>query len=109
MSNLFEHLGNIDHDHKQLQQIDELQQAFNKVKKGYEKDYILKLKGAIDEVKSRLKNNCGMHKAVEIYIQKYVIGTEEFKNNAREELYEILAAEMLQTFQTLSHTSCSIM
>lgn len=106
MSNLFQQLGVIEEDQKRLESISKLEDAFNEVKASYAQEYNSTLSEALDQIKIRMKKNPKMVEAVEGYVNKHC--KEESKGQAAEELYGMLAAEMLQTFQALSHASCLV-
>jgi len=108
MSNsLFKDLTTIETDQKQLESIERLQQAFIDVRRSYRQEYHDSLEHLLTNVKDKMKKNPGMVDAVATYIERFV--DEEKHEEAREELYNILAAEMLQTIQTLQHTNCMVM
>ena len=89
-----------------LEQINKLQEAFSDVKASYREHYAEDLNRLLTTFKSKMKNNNNISRVVNEYINKYI--DNEQRHNAREELYDILGAEMLETFMTLSHTSCTI-
>jgi predicted Zn-dependent protease len=89
-----------------LEQINKLQEAFTEVKASYREHYAEDLNKLLTTFKSRMKNNDNISQVVNDYIDKYI--NSEHRQSAREELYNILGAEMLETFMTLSHTSCTI-
>jgi uncharacterized protein YggL (DUF469 family) len=107
MENLFHKIYTIEEDEDKLNQINKLQAAFKEVKSSYVHEHDDNLREVINIIKNKLKVNKGMHDAVEGYIERYV--KEEMKHEAREQLYDMLAAELLQTMQVLSHTSCAIL
>lgn len=47
-----------------------------------------------------------MREAVEIFVNSYVC--QDKKEEATEAMYNMLAAELIQTYQALSHASCVI-
>ena len=105
--NLFQDLITIETDQKQLESIDRLQQAFADVRQNYRQEYTDSLTHLIDHVKMKMKRNEGIVEAVRLFVFKFV--PVENHEEATEELYNLLAAEMLQTIQTLQHTTCSMM
>lgn len=106
MSDIFKQLGVIEEDYKRLESITKLQEAFNEVKASYSTEYNSTLEKVLGEVKVKMRNNSKMREAVESYVKNYVKpGVEK---QAEEALYNMLAAELLHTFQAISHTSCNI-
>ena len=106
MDNLFSDIGRLDSERLSLEQINRLQDAFNDVKKSYDYKYEEDLNSVIKSMRQRLQSNQMICDTVNNYIQKYV--SSDKQDNAKEELYNILSAEMLQTLVALSHTSCII-
>jgi hypothetical protein len=107
-NNLFRQIGIVDTDGQRLESIRHLEKAFNEVKESYSREYDQTLTNVIEQIKNRMKQNLKMRQAVDGFIQSYV-SNENKKTEATEVLYGMLAAELAQTFQALSHTSCSIM
>ena len=107
---LFSQLSVIEEDKNRLESINRLQEAFDEVGSSYANEYNTALSNALDHVKSKMKSkmksNIKMREAVDNYVRNYVI--LEKRTEASEALYNMLAAELLQTFQALSHTSCVI-
>lgn len=103
----FQDLTIIETDQKQLESIDRLQKAFSDVRRSYRREYQDSLNHLLTNVKDKLKNNEGMVEAVEMYVSKFV--SVEKRQNAEEELYNLLAAEILQTMHALQHASCCVM
>jgi hypothetical protein len=104
MSNLFAQIGLIEDDQKRLESINRLQEAFNEVKAGYAEEYNSTLVDVISQIKTKLKNNQKMNEAVTTYVNNYV--KFDKREEASEALYNMLSAELVQTFQALTHTSC---
>lgn len=107
MEKLLKEIGTIEEDQKRLESIYQLEKAFNEVKASYSQEYNETLLNAMKEIKSKMKRNPKMKEAVNSFVNIYVHNNK--KDEATEALYDMLAAEMLETLQTLSHTSCSIM
>lgn len=107
-NNLFRQIGIIETDGQRLESIRQLEEAFNEIKSSYAQEYDQTLVNIINQIKDKMKRNQKMQNAVEKYIQRYVTDIS-IKDEAREVLYSMLAAELAQTFQTLSHTSCQVM
>ena len=105
--NFFQELSIVETDQKQLESIDRLQQAFLDVRKSYSQEYKESLNHLLTNVKDKMKQNPGMVDAVNTYVSKFVPMNKQ--DVAKEELYNLLAAEMLQTMQTLQHASCVVM
>lgn len=107
MDDLLKEITTIEQDQKQLENIEQLEKALNKVKAGYTQDYNQKLLHTIEQFKSQLKNNQKIRETVDKFVHDYVF--PEKRAEARDFLYGILSAEMIQTLQALNHTSCNIM
>jgi hypothetical protein len=105
--NIFHDLTTIEADQKQLESIDRLQQAFADVRQNYRREYQDSLQHVLANVKNKMKSNEGMVEAVNIYVSRFVSADKE--EEATEELYNLLAAEMLQTMHALQHTTCCVM
>lgn len=105
--NFFQELSIVETDQKQLESIDRLQQAFLDVRKSYSQEYKESLTHLLTNVKEKMKRNHGMVEAVDIYVSKFVPVNKQ--DAAKEELYDLLSAEMLQTLQTLQHATCMVM
>lgn len=106
MENIFTDLSHIEEDSKHLENIRRLQRVFHDVQEKYRNDYTTSLNHSISYVEEKLKANPKMREAVNIFIDKYV---KDNKDNAREELYRMLSAEMLHVIQTMQHVSCIIL
>jgi ribosomal protein S7 len=100
-------LNRIEEDSKKLESIDKLQQAFQEVRQSYRSEYQESLDHVLGNIKSKMMQNQSMIDAVTIYVEKYV--APDKRDAASEELYNMLAAEMLQTMQAIQHTSCTLM
>lgn len=103
---LFHDLSTIEEDTKKLESIDRLQQAFRDVRQSYREEYRDSMTHVLGNIKKKMKKNHGMVEAVNDYVQRFVPGNRQ---EATEELYNLLAAEMLHTLQALQHTNCAIM
>lgn len=103
----FKDLNNIEEDSKKMESIDKLQEAFHEVRESYRTEYQQSLHHVLGNIKEKMSKNKGMVDAVNIYLSKYV--APEKQAPAREELLNMLSAEILQTMQTLQHTSCTVM
>jgi hypothetical protein len=106
-ASFFKDLTTVETDQKQLESIDRLQQAFLDVRKSYSQEYKESLNHLLTNVKDKMKRNPGMVDAVNTYVSKFVPVNKQ--DVAKEELYNLLAAEMLQTLQTLQHATCLVM
>lgn len=106
MSDFFKQLSVIEEDYKRLESITKLQEGFNEVKASYSMEYNSTLEKLLGDVKTKLRGNSKMKDAVNNYVKTYVKSGME--KQAEEALYNMLAAEILGTFQALSHTSCNI-
>jgi len=107
MDKLFAHLATIEEDQNKLESIGQLEEAFNEVKSNYRQEYDTNLKVVIEHIKDKLKRNEKIKNAVEKYVYTYV--RPEVVDEAIEVLYGMLAAELAQTMQALTHTSCNLM
>ena len=103
---LFNKIGLIETDGKKLETIYQLQKAFEQVKSNYASEYNNTSNDILETVKSRMKKNPYMAKAIQTFVNRYVLSS--LRESATEELYGMLSAEIVQTLQTLSHTSCVI-
>ena len=106
-NNIFEQLSTIEQDQKQLDSINRLQTAFDEVRSSYSQEYNTTLSNVLSQFTDKLKANDKMKKAVDTFVSSYV--KPECKDDATESLYNMLAAELLQTFQAVSHASCAVM
>jgi len=105
--NVFSDLKTIEADTQRLERIDKLQKAFQEVRETYRSEYHHSLNHAIGNIKAKMVQNRYMTDAVNSYVEKFV--PKEKHDDAREELFNMLAAEFLQTLNTLQHTSCVLM
>lgn len=106
-NSFFQELATVETDKQQLESIDRLQQAFLDVRKSYSQEYKENLTHLLTNVKDKMKKNPGMVEAVDMYVRKFVPISDQ--DAAKEELYNLLSAEMLQTLQTLQHATCAVM
>ena len=107
MSNLFSQLHTIESDEDKLRRIQELQDAFSSVKASYQHEHDDNLRQALDTIKTKIKRNSGMVHAVNKFSEDYI--PQDRRERGKEELYDLLAAEMLQTMSALQHTECVIL
>ena len=107
MDKLFSQLSTIEQDQTRLESIRQLESAFNEVKASYAQEYDATLTNVIEHIKDKLKKNAKVRNAVEKYVYTYV--RPEAVDEAMEVLYGMLAAELAQTMQALTHTSCTVM
>jgi len=107
MDKLFSQLNTIEQDQTRLESIRQLESAFNEVKASYSQEYDATLTNVIEHIKDKLKKNVKVRNAVEKYVYTYV--RPEVMSEATEVLYGMLAAELAQTMQALTHTSCAVM
>lgn len=99
---LIDKINLINHDQEELKNIEELQKAFNNVKENCRKERDHNLREAVDKVKEKLKNNPGISKVVESFVAKYI--QYDLQESAEEDLYDMLAAEYLETLNAMTHT-----
>ena len=107
MSELFNELTVIEQDQDRIDSINRLQQAFNEVKNGYQYEYNQSVSHMVGEIKSKMKMNTSMVRAVNSFVDKYVENPSK-KSAAKDEMYGILSAEMMSMLQALKHTTCII-
>lgn len=107
-NDLLKRINIVEQDAERLESIRRLEKAFNEVKTSYSKEYNSTLSGVIDHIKGKIKGNEKMKEAVESFVENFVTDKSK-KDEAREVLYGMLAAEMAQTMQALSHASCTLM
>lgn len=110
MSNIFAQLNTVENDEEQLRRIKQLEDAFASVRESYQHEHDDNLRKALNTVKSKIKKNKNMRHAVNKFVDKYV--KDDIKEQGREDLYDLLSAEMLQTINTLQHaeyTDCTIL
>jgi len=108
MSNtFFNDINIIENDSKKIECIDKLRQALHEVRKTYHSEYRQSLNHVLENIKSKMMHNKSMVDAVEMYVTKYVPTDKQPK--AKDELYDMLAAEVLQTMHVVHQTSCTIM
>lgn len=106
-STIFRDLNILEEDSKQLESIAKLQQAFREVRQNYRDEYTSSMNHVLGQIKEKMRKNHGMVDAVNSYILQYVEPSKHKK--ATDELYNLLAAEMLHTLQALQHTTCLCM
>jgi len=105
--NFFKDLCTVEEDSKQLESIERLQQAFREVRQAYRDEYNDSMSHILKNIKTKMQHNRGMVDAVNSYVNQFVLPGDRVK--ATDALYDLLAAEMLHTVQTLQHTSCNTM
>lgn len=103
----FKDLNLLDKDSKHIESIDRLQKAFIEVRQKYRHEYNDSMNHVLENIKKKMKSNSGMVNAVDSYVQEYVCPDK--REDAINSLYDLLAAEMLHTIQTLQHASCVVM
>lgn len=106
-NNLLTKIELLENDSKKIETIEHLQHAFDKVRSSYSVEYNSLSNDVINTVKARMKQNPYMQRTVQYFVNNYVI--DSLKEQATEELYNMLSAEVVLTFQTLSHTSCTVL
>ena len=108
MDNIFNLVGQVEQEHHVLEEVNKIQESFDSIKNTYKSEYDQHLTDLLATFKGKMKNNATVSTAINTYVDKYV-DDEGKKEQAREELYNILCAEMIDTFIALSHTtSCTI-
>lgn len=103
---LFKKIELLETDASKLEQIERFQSAFEELKANCAKEYSSTTHEVLTKIKNKMKANPYMKSAVESYVNTYVI--ESLRERAKESLYDMLSAEMVQTLQTLSHASCVV-
>lgn len=107
MDNLFKELNDIETEQSELNRLQALKQAVTDAQQQHKEHLNQSFGHVTDTFKEKLKENNTFSKMVEDYVQKYV--PSEKHTDAREDLFNILAKEMISTFNSLNHTSCGIM
>jgi 3-hydroxyacyl-CoA dehydrogenase len=92
----------MDEEERYLKKIEALQEAFSNIKKEHDHHF----HHILNTFKQKMKENPVIVENVESFVNNYVIA--EYENEAREVLYGMLAAEMVDAIRTLSKTSCTI-
>jgi|SRR3989304_2658870 len=101
----FKELHDVDEEQQVLDKIEYLRHTFDEVKLTFNKDKYEKTTHLINQIVEKMKNNQGVKNAVIKYVNRYV---PYDKDKAIEELYQLLAGEILGTMMALSHATCSI-
>ena len=103
---IFRDLTTVENDAQKMAEIDRLQEAFNQVRASYAAEHDSSMRHAISEVRERLEKNPGMIRAVQLYTERFV--APDRREAASAALFELLAAELLQTMNALQHTACVV-
>ncbi len=106
MDRILIQLNTIEKDQKRLENIRQLENAFNEVKSSYANEYNNTLAEVNEKIKTKLKENAKIRDVVNKYVRTYA--KPEVAEEATDMLYNLLSAELAMTLQTLSHTSCII-
>lgn len=106
MDEILQKLNTVGRDQQKLETLNRLEQAVNEVKKSCSEEYSTTLSSVIEKIKEKMKANPNMVKAVENFSHNFV--PIEKRGEAEEALYGMLSAEIAQTVQVLSHTSCVV-
>lgn len=101
---LFRDIYNIREDERKIREISRLQEAFRNVSDQFRREYNESVSHSVGYIKTHLKNNNNIRETVNDFITRFVV--EENREQATEELYDMLAGELLHTFSTLQHASC---
>jgi len=111
---ILDEITNIESLERDFHKIRSLNESINEVYVKNKIELEKNLKHITEIFKNKLKQNEDFASVVEKYVQTFVKDEEEIKESAREELFLILAAEILGMIRGISHTnptmnSCSQM
>jgi len=108
MDDILKEINDIDTIESDMHKIKSLNETLNEVYAKDKEKINTNLKHITETFKVKLKNNAQFASVVENYVNKYVTNPN-LKNEAKEELFVILTAELLGLFRGISHnTVCSI-
>ena len=102
MNQLLKEISVMDEEALYLKKIESLQEAFSNIKQDHDNH----LRHILNTFKQKMQDNPVIEENVESFVNNYVIN--EYQDEARDVLYSMLAAEMVDTFQTLSNSTCSV-
>lgn len=107
MEEILSDLNTIEKKQNDLAKIDALKKALTDAQNQHREHLNTSMKHVTTMFKTRLKESSEFNKVVDDYVAKYV--SEELRETAKEDMYNILTGELIGMFNGLSHTTCTIM
>lgn len=107
MSDILKEILNFETDEEELEKIVEMNKTLKQMSDEVVANKQTHLTHITETFVNKLKTNPNFIYVVNNYVDKYV--EEKKKNEAREELYLILAGELLGVCRGLNHTNCTVM
>lgn len=106
MDNFLPELKELEQNEKKLQMIKELEENILTLKQKYSREYSNEINVLLHYIREKMEQNINMKNVVETYVNRYCNKNQQ--EEAREQLYNLLSAEIIQIIQTITRTNCII-